>query len=406
VSATEGPRASVSYPGITDSTINLGLYTFQGFSGVADALGFSVATGDQAAAGRAVVDYLNQHGGIAGRKIKLIVHDADATAGDAEPQQACAAWTQDAKAYAVVSPVSVTTDTLYECLAKHGVIMSAGGEVRDDTFYARYANTFYESMDMNVTRIMNTMVDGLSTGGYFGSHPKIAAVIGDTPAERRALAAGLKPALARHGLTLTDSVAVDVNDNGPAYSSAVLKFSTEGITHVVFGFLGSPLLFMINAENQRYYPRYGLNSRSSPGALLQTSAPAAQQRGAMAVGWQPMNDVDGPRDPGILNARQKLCLDILKRSGQDTNVRVTALVGLWICDGFFFLHDALAAAPELSLAGFRLGAESLRSFPAASTFSSGFSPGSSHDGAALYRLLAYKTDCSCYKYVSPPHPSR
>ena len=136
--------------------------------------------------------------------------------------------------------------------------------------------------------------------------------------------------------------------------------------------------------------------------MLQGNAPKNQQRNAMGIGWQPMNDVDAQHDPGVLNVRQKTCLDLVKKAGQDPNVRATALLGLWICDGLFFLQDALAAAPDLSPGGFRKGAEGLGTFPSASTFRSTFAPGRLHDGASAFRLLVYKDDCSCYQYTSPP----
>jgi hypothetical protein len=213
---------------------------------------------------------------------------------------------------------------------------------------------------------------------------------------------GLKPALARHGLSLAQSFAT-ANDSSSTsqYSSAVLQFRAAGITHVMFTFQGSPLLFMTNADNQKYYPKYGLHSRSSPASLLQGNAPDAAQRGSMGIGWQPMNDVDSAHDPGIINARQKLCLDLIRKAGQDTSVRATALVGLWICDNLFFLQDVFKKAPDFSLAGFRAGAEALTSLDMASTFRSGLAPGRLHDGASLYRLFAYKADCKCYQYTSP-----
>jgi ABC-type branched-subunit amino acid transport system substrate-binding protein len=392
--------------GVTATTINVGVYTAAGYSKFASSAGFNVALGDQARVARTVIDYINAHGGMAGRKAVPVIHDADlamaAQNPEAEYQSACTSWTQDAKVYAVVSPIGTGSDTLYTCLSKAGVLTVSAGESRDEAFFTRFADWFYEPVDMNLTRIMRTNADALATAGFFGKAPKIGVVIGDKPDERTALAKGLKPALARHGLSVADTFAVPAGNNGnAAYSSAVLKFRSEGITHVLFGFLGSPLLFMTNAENQGYRPLYGLHSRNSPAAVIQQNAPAAQQRGAMGTGWQPMNDVDGNHDPGILNARQKTCLDLTKKAGQDNNVRATALLALWICDGLFFLRDSLASTRDLSPAGFRKGAEGLGAFPAASTFRSAFAPGRLHDGASAYRLFAYKTDCSCYQYTSP-----
>ena len=403
-SATTGSRA-VNVPGVTATTINVGVYTAAGYSNAAKAAGFNVALGDMAAEAREVMDYINAHGGVLGRKLVAVVHDANVALAaqnpSAEYQAACADWTQDHHVYAVVSPIGASSNTLYDCLSKANVPTINSGESTDASFFQRYPNYFYEPTDLNLRRVFSNQVDALKGAGFFGKAPKIGVLIADNPYEHAAVDNGLKPALARNGLTLADTFAVSNANNASEYSSAVLKFRTEGITHVLFAFQGSPLQFMIAADNQGYYPRYGLHSRTSPAPVLQADASARQQHGAMGIGWQPMNDVDGAHDPGILNARQKLCLDLVKKSGQDPSVRATALIGLWLCDDIFFLHDALTRAGSFGIPAFRAGAESLTSYEAASTFRSGFAPGQLHDGAKQYRIFAYKDDCKCYEYVSP-----
>jgi hypothetical protein len=257
---------------------------------------------------------------------------------------------------------------------------------------------------MNLRRVLSTNADALAGAGFFGGKPKIGVMLANTPGDQAAVDKGLKPALARHGLAVTDSFVVPTGAGGyvsSAYSNAVLRFRANGITHILFTQLADPVTFMTNAENQGYRPRYGLHSRNSPATVMQGNAPREQQRGAMGVGWQPMNDVDGAHDPGVLNPRQALCLKLMKDAGQDITVRATALIALWICDNFLFLHDALQKAPTFALSGLRTGAEALGTVPAASTFRSTFAPGRTHDGAGAYRVFAFKDDCGCYQYVSP-----
>jgi ABC-type branched-subunit amino acid transport system substrate-binding protein len=407
--AASGPAVNV--PGVTSSTIKIGVYTAGGYSSFAKSAGFDVALGDMGAEAKEVMDYINAHGGVLGRKLVPVIHDANIAAAASNPaaeyQAACAAWTQDHRVYAVVSPIGASNNTLYDCLAKYGVPTINSGESTDATFFQRYQNYFYEPTDLNLRRIMDNQVDALYSAGFFGKGAKIGMVLANNPYEKTAVEKGLKPALARHGLTLTDSFAVSTgSSNSSEYSSAVLRFRTAGITHVLFSFQASALLFMIAADNQGYTPRYGLHSRNSPAPVLQAEAPARQQRGAMGIGWQPMNDVDQAHDPGILNPRQKLCLDLVKKAGQDPSVRATALIGLWLCDDIFFLHDALERAAGFSMSALRSGAESLTDYEAASTFRSGFAPGHLHDGAKLFRLIAYKDDCSCYQYVSPSRTAK
>lgn len=390
---------------MTAKTVKIGVYTAQGFSQFADSAGFSVATGDQAAQARAVIKHLNDNGGLAGRQIEAVFHDYSVTAdANTEAQRACTRWTEDTRVYAVVSIIGTLNDTMYECLSKAGVPTITGGESKDASFFERYADWVYQPADMNLRRILSNNVDALVAAGFYGKAPKVGVILG--AGEEKAVDQGLVPALRKHGMTVADRFTIPTTaDSSSAYQSAVLRFRSNGITHVMFGYLGSPLLFMINAENQKWYPKYGIHSRHSPAAVLQGNAPAEQQRNAMGIGWQPMNDVDGNNDPGRISARQELCLKLLRESGQNTSVRATALLGLWSCDNFFFLKDALSRAPDVSLSGLRAGAEALARYEAASTFRSSFSPARLHDGASAFRLLKYEYECRCYQYVSPLRPA-
>ena len=409
---TDGPlpaSGSGSLPrGMTAKTIKIGIFTVAGFSTFGSSLGISVSTGDQAAEAKAVITYLNAHGGIAGRQIIPVFHD-ESVAGaasnyEAEMQATCSSWTQDDHVYAVASPVGTNGSSLYDCLAHAGVITSSAGESRDAQFFTQYANTFYMPVEMNLTRIMRDNVDALSAGSFWGANPKIGVIRLDSPEEKRAVSQGLLPGLAAHGLKLADTFALAADGGTTQYQSAVLRFQAEGITHVLFTY-ASPLLFMEDAESQHYHPHYGIHSRSSPAALLQGNVPSDQLAGTMGMGWQQYNDVDAAHDPGPPSARAKLCLQLMQQAGQNTKSGATALIGLWYCDALFFLRDALAGAPSYSLSGFRTGAEKLSRYEAASTFRSTFGPGRLHDGASAYRLFAFHTACSCFEYVSPVKPA-
>jgi hypothetical protein len=401
-----GPRGTA--PGVTPTTIKIGIYTVQAFSKVADSIGVNVATGDQAAEAKAVISYINSHGGVAGRKLVPVIHDFDVAAASQDPnneyQQACAEWTQDERVYALATPVGTVNDTLYSCLARAKVITSAAGDNKDRRFFEKYGDYFYEATDMNATRMLSNNVDALYATGFFGPRARIGVLRLDNHAEKAAVEDGLKPALARHGLRADDEFAFPASassSNGTETQSAVLRFQRNGITHVLFTGGASPLTFGTAADSQKYYPRYGLNSRNSPASLLQANMSAEQLEDSMGMGWQPMNDVDTAHDPGPVSKRAELCLKLMKDSGQDTTVRATALIGLWLCDAIFFLRDALLRAPDFSAAGFRVGAEALARYEAASTFTSTYGPRLLHDGARAYRMFRFKTACRCFVYVSP-----
>jgi hypothetical protein len=402
--------------GVTAKTINIGIVTADGFDKTATDLGFSVAVGNTHNEALAIVNYLNAHGGIAGRRIVPIFYDLNVgratTNHPAEEQAACTALTQDHHIYALATAVGWNDTLFYACLRNAGVITSSAGEAFDQTFFRANSDYFYMPAEMNMTRVMSTNIDALSAAGFFkawnplignpGPTPvKVGVIRQDTTTDLRVLTQAIKPALARHGLKVADSVALSTSATQVAaqYAGAVLRFKAEGITHVLFTF-ANPLLFSETAQTQGYYPRYGLQSRDSPASVLEGNAPTKQLHGSMGLGWQQYNDVDAAHDPGPPSNRAKLCSSILRKAGQSSTARATALVGLWYCDTLFFLHDALAAAPNLTVTGFRQGAESLKTFESATTFRSGFAPGRLHDGARAYRMFAYNDGCRCFTYTS------
>jgi len=406
--APGGPVGSAR--GVTATTFSLGVYTVQAFSKVTAGAGLNIATGDQEAQARAVIDYLNARGGIAGRRIVPVFHDFDvgraATDVNSEYEAACSSFTQDHKVYAVATPVGTLNDTFYACLAKAGVISSATADTKDAAFFRQYADTFYMPAETSTTRTLANAIQPMHAAGWFGKTPKIGVVRTDTIEDERAVNQGLKPALSAVGLKVDEEFAAPVTgDSSSAYSAAVLKFQAEDITHVIFTALGSPIAFGSTAQAQQYYPKYGLNSRNGPASVLQAAMSPQQLKGSMGYGWQPLNDVDAAHDPGIVSARAKECRSIMAKADQDLSTRSVASVALWICDAIFFVRDSLAQAPDFTLAGFRAGAERLGRYHPASTFASLIAPGRLHDGASSYRLFSFKDDCSCFVYTTPVRPA-
>src|SRR5205807_9384867 len=116
------------------------------------------------------------------------------------------------------------------------------------------------------------------------------------PNYRYAMTHGYLPTLSSHGIKpAIDPVYITVPqqvnalcDMSAAVSSAVTKFKSLGIDHVivqdgpagVFGGTGLTLEWMETAESQHYYPRYGQNSDNAPGWSV---LPSDQQDKAVGV---------------------------------------------------------------------------------------------------------------------------
>jgi hypothetical protein len=400
--------AAAGAPGVTDSTITIGTFTVNGFSGLASSLGIKGAlTGDQIAMTKAVVGYLNAHGGIAGRQIQLVDYDENVVQEEANPaaesQSACTSLTQDHHVYAVASIVGGLQSNFYECMASQHVIVSSTGEFTSQAFLARYPNV-YEPVDMSYTRSLAENVDALSSAGWFGKSPKIGVVGGDSSSAHEAVDSGLVPALAAHGLKPAAEAYVSVSSIAQqitGYEAAALKFASEGINRVFFAPFGSILLFADDAGSQHYYPQFALDSQLDPGGEIESTNSARELEGSMGIGWAPFEDLDNVRSHAVTTPGEKRCEAAVKLANQDLSQDTVAVTAMWICDNWFFLRDALDHASVMSEAGFQSGVDALgNDFVPATTFQSRFSAGRSHDGADEYRLLAFKDSCSCYEYVS------
>jgi hypothetical protein len=397
--AASSARAAQAVKGVTATTITVGQLIVNGASGLADSAGIKGAqTGDQKAIAQAVIDHLNAKGGLAGRRIVPVFYDVNLGSYQAnqpgEAQAACTALTQDQPVYAVASYVAWGSEDLYACLDKAGVIVAGTGELTTDALVRRHPDSLFLPSDLTFTRVLRDSVDVLSGAGWFGRSPKTAVVGADSPVAREAVEGGLKPGLAARGLTLDDAAYVGTEN----YTSTVLRFASEGITHVFFSVGASVLLFAQAANAQGYHPALEVDSRQSPGSYVQGNAPAASLKNAMGLGWSPFLDLDNSRWPAQVTPGRQACFQAAAAAQQNLTDATTALTATYICDEWFFLRDVLSRTKDLSRPGFRAAAEALgTSFAPASTFRSRVSA-ARHDGADAYHLNVYDEGCSCFTY--------
>jgi hypothetical protein len=407
-----GPAASsVSAQAVSAQAINIGILV-EDFDQSAAAFAIKDSgQGDQQAQAQAVINYINSHGGAAGRKLVPVFHHNDPTAGTFadQNQRACAAFTEDHKVFAV-TPQNFGMDTLVQCLSRKGVPLIATDHVfgawSDQTQMDQYADHLYLPGTMNFSRA-KVIVDGLAGAGFFERTSRIGLLYTDSPSIARAVNQTVRPALAAHGFQLTDAVPIaspnseaDVSNSATGASSAVLRLRSEGVDRIFFleGAGIIPFLFMPQAQAQGYKPRYGLSSYDEPEWLTQ-NAPAAQLVGSLGVGWISSLDVADKDDPGG-NAAAALCLQIMRAAGQNvTGDRSHEHSAFGFCSSLFFLKAALDGAPSVDVAGMRRGVEGLgTSFNSALTFAT-LLGNRRHDGAASARGFTYDTGCSCFRYT-------
>jgi hypothetical protein len=382
----------------------------------------------------AVVRDVNAHGGVAHRKLAVIYHTteaASATPYAAQNQAACSDFTEDHKVLVAVKGTRsvMPDDAFVACMQKAGAVVAAGGAYLADRDYARF-HSYYELADIATNHVATNLVDALVTSRYFsgwdtanggpGTAPvKVGIVTPDSADWAWTVPNVLVPALAQRGYKVDPGdISVwhypdSTSDNGQAVSqiqSAVLKFRSDGVTHVLPVEQNSASFFATAAEGQHYRPRYGVNSRTAFELEGGTLVPRAQMAGAVGFGWVPDEDLpasETTKDTGPYAGPGRVhCIKVLTDAGFPA---ADARAALGVCDAVYSIQRALNAVP----AGVALTATSFMSalegfggaFQNAGIPASRFGPNRHYAGTRAW-LWSFDSECQCMHYTGSPYELR
>lgn len=408
--------AASAHPGVNATKIFIGLSRDRS-ADPAVSLGAAIPRPPTEQIQTALAKHLNDGGGLAGRQITLVYHDYNSSSKPyAQTQQeACARFTEDEPVFAALNAGTYglqTEDTTYqECMAKHAVTtIGSAGTRGDEASYGRLPS-MVDVSGLNYTRMARVYIDTLAARGFLTRSTRIGLLYVDRPDTNRAIDQMLEPRLGAHGLRLTEKFGYRQHQaDGEAgqtvsdLSSAVLQFQEAEVDRVLFledtGGAG-PLLFMRQAESQRYRPRYGFTSQQAAQGL-QSTYPAEQQHGAVGVGWVPMLDV-APAGRTARTSSADRCNAIIEAAGiPPPENEVEEVQRLGLCEPFLFLDAAMrqlvADGSPLSTAAFLQAIDRLGSRYASTLawYGNRFGP-DQHDGAAAARYFTYVDACSCYR---------
>jgi hypothetical protein len=405
-SAASGPVG----PGVTDKTVNVGIiYTNQSqLNASFTALGAKgLVYGDLLLQQKAIINYINARGGVAGgRKLVPVAYDGTSST---DPQAICTYWTEDHKVFAGIYPGGRVEMAVWNsCMKQRGAIfITTPYTPGDNSYFERYGEYYYATGSLESVRLGRVYIDGLHGQGYFKGAKKVGLLYYEMPSFLRSLEDGVKPALKRHGISIAPGNMYGVKypestseygDVAAAVQSAQLRFAAEGVDRVLFLDAGGGLAFsfMQNAQSQNYRPKYGLQSGSGPNFLQQNFGPD-QLSGSVGVGWMPPNDVNWPDIPD--NPARKLCREIMAKADQPAQSLADLNAQYNMCSTFFFLRDSLNNAKGVNAKALEAGLGALKSAPstAANTMGSGFGP-DKHWGVQMYQPFHYVDACSCYRY--------
>ena len=419
--AASASAAGNSARGVSASTLTLGFPVATGQAALASSFGVSGAgSTSESDIINAVVADVNATGGIAGgRKLAVNIDPFDSTNAVANEQATiadiCAHYRDDVKVFAVV--FDTPDPSLRSCLADMGsplVILNSYALVTAAAFQESGSNYLYGPNSISDDRLAQLFIQSLqartfttpwnTSTGSASTTPavnpvKLGVIHVDTP-DQDALYADYAKELAKVGLSFTDTVTYS-QDAATALSStqsAVLKFSTDGITHV----FGASAFFLDDADTQGYKPRYAY--LPGLGALGVENVPADQLNGALTVGWSPTTDVNTAQNPADTAADAK-CRAVMTAAGLSTADQADLSVMYAVCDSIYSVRAALAKSGTVSVAGLRQGYEQLgTSFAPANTFATTISA-TDHSGVQSVRDMDFNNACGCLEYSSSTNRS-
>jgi hypothetical protein len=389
-----GSQATVS-PALAPVEVGIGV---DGNNGAfAAAFGATQSQPDEKQLAAAVVADINKTGGLAGHRIVPVYAVFDSTSSDwvAQDEAICATFTQDHHV-----AVAVRTDDVFgpldACLAKAGVPLVLWESVfRQATWHAAARGLRYTPDEPSGTRTYEALAARMAATKRWLPATKIGLVRYDRTDQADIERDGVRPALARRGLKLTDAAAVhtpasfsDLGSTSSEVASVILKFRQDGITDVVFMGGDVSYLFANAAESQQYRPRYALTSFDFPNGM-----PAEQLHGAFGIGWQPSTDITSRKTstPGSARCDRALAgTGAVPTGAGSERLYVT-------CDQLYFLQAVYAAAGRVGPGAMADGVARLGSrFSPGLTFA--VDAGRHPDGLAAYRELRFDESCACLLY--------
>lgn len=398
--------------GLTSKTITVGFQVSKDLQAGFAAVGANGSPPNESQIVDALVKWVNDTGGIAGRKLVALKHETDPTGGTwaSQAQAVCADFTQDHKVFAVGSSPVGGSDALLNCLAPTGTpLIEQNLWLFDDQYYRQFPGMLYQPGRASPSRWAKAYVEGLDRTGFFkGATTKVGLLRFDAPVFARISNNVLKPTMARFGHRFDSEIAVrepagisDFGGMAAEFNNAIVTMRGQGIDHVMFleNAGEMPFFFMQQADSQGYRPKYGLTSNDIP-ATLAGQESASQLNGATVVGWTPPNDVGYDKSSGPNPANDK-CRQIMTKYG------VTNQQGFYVqslCDTVFFLRTVVPSIRSTAAASFAQAVAALgTSYDSPFTFRTRFSAGH-YDGAAAYRAAGYVGSCSCFRYSGSSYP--
>jgi ABC-type branched-subunit amino acid transport system substrate-binding protein len=368
--------------------------------------GAGLAFGDQKLATESYIDWINAHGGLAGRPVHAVFYNYDYNTNDApaEYQKACTYLTEDHHVQVAFGLLSSILPVMVACMEKHHTpFIYASTQPLSAGTTSRRPGLIYTPTLPSLERTASLLADGLAGASFFSPSTKVGIFRMNIPDYADVTKKVLRPALARLGVKVVDEETFDQQNQQQDVGNAVLKFRASGVNAVLFlSNANAPFFFIPAATSQGYFPRYGFSSTNAP-ELQAENFPAQSLQDSMVVGLNRYEDITGGGRP--IPSSQERCARIFMARGGDYPSGVSYITVHGWCDLFFFFRAIGGAAVRAG----RLDIETM--LQARNRLGSTIDVSSAYltrfdaqriDGVDGYRMLRYDSSCTCFNYSGPP----
>jgi ABC-type branched-subunit amino acid transport system substrate-binding protein len=389
--------------GVTDTTVKIGIISVVNRGGSA---ALSTAVGDEKAQIAATVDFINDNGGIAGRKVIAVIKEMNVAGNTfAQSPVICASLVDDEKVFAVILQAH-TFVFERECYTRKKVLVIDPSNVSyDESVYKKLQPFFYSTAVPSLSRVMPSLMKEAKAGGYFDGTTKIGVWALNTPDDKAFIEGTFTNELKKAGIDSFE-VAYSGFDRPETFfidaGKAIGRFQAAGVNKVVLmGAQGLGVAFVQVAEASRYFPRYLTHSNETPRYMMDTPTGFGLKPlqpgtldGAIGIGWTPYQDADDVHLPFPQPGAETVCIGALRARGIAFASRNLARYALGFCDGLEFMQAAAKPLKNLNVQAFAVGAGKLgTSFAGPGSYKTNFTPGR-FDGGGGYRVFKWDNTCT------------
>jgi hypothetical protein len=407
-----GGSVAANGPAALQGPIKIGIVLTK----VSNAAEFGVSLGNTYAEkdfDQALINALNKHGGIDGRRIDPIYASTDTatTNWSTDFEAACATFTQDNHVAAVLGYAFDYERNFESCLAKNGIPhLTTAFNVPDNAELSQWPLFWaLETPTIDVRSLAK--IQGAMRTGVLTSKSKLGVILDSCPGTVHAWTTVIQPYLRRMNINVADvqNFGCGTGDNASEGNevsqagNAMVAFRSKGVDRVTFFSVSEgPALLVLSeaAESQHYYPKWIVSSLANLSVLV-GQAPRDQLQNVEGYGWLETQDVS-PSQYSKPNAAQRRCLSLMKSQGVVPKSAADFSFAYNICEAVFVYEQALVRTGGSSIGtSIIAGVARIGDFLSTLNYAgeSSFTSSRRNNTPRVYRHVVYLDPCSCFKYV-------